>query len=409
MPRFTPSLRLTLPDFDQSPWDTDVNGNFGILDAAYGKLTSIPGLTGAWKNSTAYTVGQSAVDPTDGIVYSCQVAHTSAPVPTTFAQDRSNHPTFWSSTSSIQPYLPTTGGVLTGTLGIDTPAGKAKTIQSFSGGKLRWAIDLGDASTKESFAIYRYNDAGAYIDTPLSSDRQTGSVSVKNDFGVGGIVFANEIDINGPIKFVQSGGYIGITPTVVQFVFDNTLWRWVWNRVGGALQYVRGSDNTILFNVDGNGNTGITGQFFIQGNGIIYEQISTSNAFEFYYSAPNAVMRINGITDIVVGTISDQTMKDNIAPSVFDCLQAVLATPLFQYNWKSTGQFVPIGFVAQQQNTNFVFPTSPEAGQADPPATQLKQMDYNAVCAALCGAIQQQSVMITDLQTRVTALEAAAA
>lgn len=42
MPEYTPVLRLTLPDFDQEPWDEAINGNLTILDAAYGSLGTIP-------------------------------------------------------------------------------------------------------------------------------------------------------------------------------------------------------------------------------------------------------------------------------------------------------------------------------------------------------------------------------
>ena len=104
MVTLTPILRLNVPEFDQDPWDEDVNDNWQILDAAVGQNLSIPNLQGVWQNSHAYAVGQSAID-TDSQTYQCNVAHTSADPPTTFTQDRTAHPTYWTAiTASAQFY-----------------------------------------------------------------------------------------------------------------------------------------------------------------------------------------------------------------------------------------------------------------------------------------------------------------
>ena len=105
MVTLTPILRLNVPEFDQDPWDEDVNDNWQILDAAVGQNISIPNLQGIWLNSHVYAVGQSAIDTIDSQTYQCNVAHTSADPPTTFTQDRTANPSYWTAiTASAQFY-----------------------------------------------------------------------------------------------------------------------------------------------------------------------------------------------------------------------------------------------------------------------------------------------------------------
>jgi Chaperone of endosialidase len=92
---YTPILKLALPPFDDVPWDEAVNGDFSILDAAVGRFFGVANLVGVWKNATAYTVGQSVVDDSDSSMWTCNVTHTSAAVPTVFSTDRTNNPTYW--------------------------------------------------------------------------------------------------------------------------------------------------------------------------------------------------------------------------------------------------------------------------------------------------------------------------
>jgi hypothetical protein len=53
-----------------------------------------------WANNTAYTVGTKRTDATDGSMWNCAVAHTSAAAGT-FAADRAAHPTFWTATTAL--------------------------------------------------------------------------------------------------------------------------------------------------------------------------------------------------------------------------------------------------------------------------------------------------------------------
>jgi hypothetical protein len=93
--QFTSNLRLALPDFDQTPWDDDVNGDMIILDAVVARFFGVANMMGVWKNTTAYTSGQSVVDAVDSSMWTCLSSHTSSNAPTLFSEERSNRPGLW--------------------------------------------------------------------------------------------------------------------------------------------------------------------------------------------------------------------------------------------------------------------------------------------------------------------------
>ena len=91
---YTKNFRLNLPDFRMGPWHDLVNQDFITIDELI--LSVIQGVdTRVWTNNFDFAVGMTAIDPTDNTFWVCSVNHTSAPLPTTFAQDRAAHPTYW--------------------------------------------------------------------------------------------------------------------------------------------------------------------------------------------------------------------------------------------------------------------------------------------------------------------------
>lgn len=91
----TPNLNLAQIEPNRPNWSTAMNNNLSIIDAAVGTFTSINGVTGVWENSTTYPVDTIVVDSVLGRLYTCRELHISAGVPTTFAQDRAAHTTYW--------------------------------------------------------------------------------------------------------------------------------------------------------------------------------------------------------------------------------------------------------------------------------------------------------------------------
>lgn len=88
----TPSLGLSLINFNFPNWGDDMNRNTQIIDAGV-KLLGLS-VSGVWENGTAYIAGQLAVDPDTGEIYRALISHTSSPS-LTFANDRAAHPTYW--------------------------------------------------------------------------------------------------------------------------------------------------------------------------------------------------------------------------------------------------------------------------------------------------------------------------
>lgn len=96
MVTYTNNLKLAKPEFDHEPWDEEINGDMDVIDSAFGSFFSIPNYTGLWRNATVYTTGKVVTDIVDSSLWTAVISHTSAAVPTTFAQDRAANPTYWS-------------------------------------------------------------------------------------------------------------------------------------------------------------------------------------------------------------------------------------------------------------------------------------------------------------------------
>jgi hypothetical protein len=88
----TTTLGLGLLQFDFPNWGDDMNQNMSIMDASF-SLFGIA-IQGAWENSVLYTEGQIVVDTTGNVLYRCAVTHTSRATGT-FAEDRTDHPSYW--------------------------------------------------------------------------------------------------------------------------------------------------------------------------------------------------------------------------------------------------------------------------------------------------------------------------
>lgn len=99
----TPYLRLAKPPFDSIPWDVAINGNMDIIDGYIAQYMSIANFVGAWYNNAVYVAGVIVLDTTSVTLWQCNVSHTSAAAPATFAQDRTAHPTYWANVTTAPP------------------------------------------------------------------------------------------------------------------------------------------------------------------------------------------------------------------------------------------------------------------------------------------------------------------
>ena len=92
--QYTKNFRLNLPDFRMGPWNDLINSNTVTIDelllSAYQGVDTIP-----WENNHVYNPGTTTIDLADDTFWICSTAHTSAVLPTTFAEDRAANPTYW--------------------------------------------------------------------------------------------------------------------------------------------------------------------------------------------------------------------------------------------------------------------------------------------------------------------------
>lgn len=91
---YTKNLHLAVPDFLSEPWHSEFAQAMDSIDQViFSALVSAD--TALWQNSHVYGIGHLVIDPDTGGLFSAAIAHTSSPAPTTFAAERSAHPTYW--------------------------------------------------------------------------------------------------------------------------------------------------------------------------------------------------------------------------------------------------------------------------------------------------------------------------
>jgi len=300
MSELTPILKLVVPAFDQTPWDQDIRSDLYVLDAAVGKFFGVANLVGVWMNATSYTAGQVVVDNTDGSMWSCVIANTSAVAPTTFAQDRVSNPSYWiQAASTAQDYatqaqgfassaaasasaaaasaaavagaLPLTGGTMTGaiTLAADPAAALQPATKQYvdarvggvgflptTGGTLTGFLTL---SANPTANLHAATKQYADLKLALTGGTLTGALNgtsvamTSTIHGVGGVF------VDAAHTF---GNYTGSGLRAAQFS-SGYFWQWntasgdlFWNIASNAFWYMRTSDRTtynLLGVVGGNG------------------------------------------------------------------------------------------------------------------------------------------------------------
>jgi hypothetical protein len=100
MTDFTAHFRFPIPDFTQEPWHAELQTFLRAVDTALYQAILVQNV-GNWANSTVYSIGSIVIDSATGLMWTCAVANTSSATPTTFAQERVAHPTFWNATATI--------------------------------------------------------------------------------------------------------------------------------------------------------------------------------------------------------------------------------------------------------------------------------------------------------------------
>lgn len=151
------------------------------------------------------------------------------------------------------------------------------------------------------------------------------------------------------------------------------------------------------------GDTSSYNNLTIKDTGTTY---STGNRFAMFTNSSNAVagqIQHTGVTTTAFATSSDQRLKENIvdAPNALD---KIMDIKVRSYDWKEDSSHVEYGFVAQEVNEVYGEPVGVggEDVKDDP-----WNIEYGRLTPILLKAIQEQQALITDLTTRLSALEGA--
>jgi hypothetical protein len=137
---------------------------------------------------------------------------------------------------------------------------------------------------------------------------------------------------------------------------------------------------------------------------------STGNYYiRFVNSAGNTAGSVQhtAVTTVAYATTSDERLKENIvdAPSALDKINSVKVR---SFDWKEDNKHTDYGFIAQELYE--IYPDAVGKGDDTPTIEDEKgtwQVEYGRLTPLLFKAIQEQQVIITELKSRIEALEGA--
>jgi hypothetical protein len=166
-------------------------------------------------------------------------------------------------------YLPLAGGTLTGDLLIakvnptltlnKAASGQGSAVIGQNNGLPRWAAYLGDGSAESSgnagshFSIFRYTDAGTFIDSPFNINRVTGQINA-----VGSIVITGAAVSINP---ATGGAAVALNPTTAAQqalinLYQTSALKWQFGKqISDAFLLYDFASSTTVFTTNSNGTT----------------------------------------------------------------------------------------------------------------------------------------------------------
>jgi hypothetical protein len=149
-----------------------------------------------------------------------------------------------------------------------------------------------------------------------------------------------------------------------------------------------------------------------QYTAIAYNAATTGNnqfilfGTETSFAARGGISYNRGAGQVAYNTTSDQRLKENITDAS-SALPKVNSISIKSFDWKETGNHVDFGVIAQELIT--VAPECVTEGidNEDGSIKSPWQVDTAALVPVLVKAIQEQQAIITDLKSRIEALEQA--
>jgi hypothetical protein len=145
----------------------------------------------------------------------------------------------------------------------------------------------------------------------------------------------------------------------------------------------------------------------MNGRGVQYTNIG-GNGFNFNWDG-TVYGRVDNAVQFAFQRVCDEKLKQDIAPSTFDCLAAIRKMRFYQFRWKDyrnplrpkpaqeDAPTIPIGFVAQRLYEDFPEAVVRLPKLVDKGALAMWSGDVNTLLATLCGAIQQLDAEVAAL------------
>lgn len=306
-------------------------------------------------------------------------------------------------------------------LGIDAPNGRTRQVIFNTSGSVRWTVAANASSETggnagSNFAVNRFSDAGAFIDSPIVVTRSTGATSLLS-LSVGGAVTVGSagLTVNGGTS-VQSLG-VSTTLNVTGAVgFSSSLTVSGTLGVGGAVSFSSsavvagsfaagsaGNFSPLSARVNGVGYNGASLQAYANSNGCpaqfgIENGVGSGDVLEFFWTTSLVgSISTNGAVIFVNGT-SDGRLKTVLGPitgsgAIVDALRPV------RYEWNNRPGEAFDGFIAQEIHTAYPGAVSVGVGAPGEAGFRPWQVDATKLLPIVLAELQ-------DVRRRLAALEA---
>ena len=200
---YTEYFDLELPTFDFPGWHVYYDRNLKTIDSILYLMTGSDSLKGVWKNSRAYLIGDLVVDVDVAFAFECFVAHTSAPAPASFADDRNAHPTYWHSVDFIHALSGTS--ITPVTIGLGNKTFQTQTGRIFNeGSKIIVNYGIDPINTYMWGSVVSYSGSTLVVDVDVVGGSGTYSdwlITVSGERGPQGV--------QGPIGPQGEIGFVG--------------------------------------------------------------------------------------------------------------------------------------------------------------------------------------------------------